>query len=99
VNALFNTTIETEEEMKEWLEKVQVKPPGGEAKNSEEVALARVGKEMYELLFKDYTVKQWNKQPKELGPSVLARIPLRMNKDGRYFNDTHQALPSRGEQH
>ena len=96
VNALFNLSISSEEEMDSWLGKSQILPQKGNAVNSEEVALQRVGRELYELIFEPYTIKQWNKRPRELGPSVLSRISVRINHDDRYFTDPHQALPSRG---
>jgi UDP-galactopyranose mutase len=95
VNKLFKLSIQTEEEMKAWLEKVQLKFPGG-PKNSEEAALARVGPVLYKKIFKNYTKKQWDKYPKELDPSVLERIPVRTNFDDRYFSDKYQALPEGG---
>ena len=87
--------------MEEWLKKEQVvfTSEDGEVRdpqNSEEVALTRVGKKLYELIFKPYTWKQWAKYPQELGPEVLSRIPVRSNHDGRYFSDVHQALPKNG---
>lgn len=94
VNQLFNLNISSVEEMNEWLSANQI--PCSEPVNSEEVALSRVGKRLYELLFKGYTLKQWEKHPKDLGPSVLARIPVRNNWDDRYFTDTYQALPYGG---
>ena len=60
------------------------------------MALSRVGHRLYNLIFYPYTIKQWAKEPKELGPEVTARIPVRNNHDKRYFNDKHQALPSHG---
>ena len=102
VNALFDLNISTEEEMKEWLIQEQVlflEKDGTtirEPKDSEEVALTRVGERLYELIFKPYTWKQWAKYPKELGPEVLSRIPVRSNHDGRYFSDRYQALPQNG---
>eukprot|EP00729_Bicosta_minor_P008688 gene8688-27502_t len=36
------------------------------------------------------------KTPAELGPEVLARIPVRNNHDARYFSDPYQALPKEG---
>ena len=45
---------------------------------------------------KHYTKKQWDKWPKELDASVLARIPVRTNTDDRYFTDPFQALPKEG---
>lgn len=101
VNKLFDLDIKSTEEMDEWLKKEQVelKDEGGntrEAVNSEEVALTRVGQRLYDLIFKPYTFKQWAKYPAELGPEVLARIPVRNDHDGRYFSDPHQALPKNG---
>ena len=41
------------------------------------MSLCRVGSDLYEKIFKHYTKKQWNKYPKELDASVLARLPVR----------------------
>jgi UDP-galactopyranose mutase len=60
------------------------------------MALSRVGQRLYGMIFHPYTIKQWAKEPKELGPEVTARIPVRNNHDGRYFDDKYQALPSHG---
>lgn len=94
VNKLFGTNITTSEEMDKWLGEHQVK--NDNPKNGEEAALARVGKELYEKMFKNYTKKQWDKYPAELDASVLNRIPVRNNFDDRYFSDRFQALPSEG---
>lgn len=94
VNTLFGLNIQTEEEMREWLDKNQVK--NDNPKNGEEAALARVGKILYEKMFKYYTKKQWDKFPAELDASVLQRIPVRDNFDDRYFGDKYQALPAEG---
>ena len=94
VNTLFSENIENSEQMKEWLGERVVKCDY--PKNSEEVALSRVGEELYKLIFRDYTYKQWDKFPKELEPSVLARIPVRLDHDPYYFSDPFQALPKYG---
>lgn len=65
-------------------------------KTSEDVVVNTVGKELYEKFFKYYTRKQWALDPSELDASVTARIPIRTNKDDRYFADTYQAMPLRG---
>lgn len=96
VNTLFHTNIQSSEEMDRWLEKEQVKYDH-EPVNSEEMAMSRVGKRLYELIFKGYTYKQWARYPSELGPEVTARIPVRNDWDDRYFpKDKYQALPSDG---
>ena len=94
VNTLFNTSIQTSEEMTAWLKNECVVPES--CINSEDVALARVGPRLYETLFKHYTVKQWSVGPANLEPSVLERIPVRTNFDDRYFSDRFQGLPSEG---
>jgi UDP-galactopyranose mutase len=60
------------------------------------MAVSRVGRRLYEWIFHPYTIKQWAKEPAELGPEVTARIPVRDNYDNRYFGDKYQALPSKG---
>ncbi len=35
-------------------------------------------------------------EPKDLDPSVTARLPVRYNKDNRYFTDVYQAMPLHG---
>jgi len=79
----------------EWLAENQVQL-GDNPKNSEDIALQRVGTQLYEALFKPYTIKQWAKEPAQLDPSVLARIPVRDSWDNRYFTDKYQALPADG---
>jgi UDP-galactopyranose mutase len=94
VNKLFNLNIQTEEEMQQWLEtnRPDIKHPS----NGKEAALSKVGPVLYEKMFRHYTKKQWDKFPEELDASVLNRIPVRINKDDRYFTDKYQALPTGG---
>jgi len=94
VNTLYGASLKSETEMKRWLADEQV--PCENPKNSEEVALSRVGGRLYEELFKPYTKKQWAKEPAELEASVMARIPVRTDFDDRYFTDRYQALPVKG---
>jgi UDP-galactopyranose mutase len=63
---------------------------------SEDAVVSRVGRELYEKLFRGYTRKQWGLDPSELDACVAARIPVRTNRDDRYFTDAYQAMPLRG---
>ena len=65
-------------------------------RTSEDVVVSRVGRELYERFFRGYTRKQWGLDPSELDASVTARIPIRTNRDDRYFTDTFQAMPAEG---
>jgi len=58
--------------------------------------VSKVGRELYEKFFKNYTKKQWGLDPAELDAAVAARIPVRSNRDDRYFTDTFQAMPLHG---
>ena len=77
-----------------WLEQVRV--PVAQPRNSEEVVISQVGRELYELFFEGYTLKQWQRHPRELDASVCGRIPLRTNRDNRYLAESFQALPEHG---
>ena len=62
-------------------------------KTSEDVVVSKVGRELYEKFFRNYTRKQWGLDPSELDAQVTARVPVRTNRDDRYFTDTYQAMP------
>ncbi|MFP2908736.1 UDP-galactopyranose mutase [Pyxidicoccus sp. 3LFB2] len=65
-------------------------------KTSEDVIITKVGRELYEKFFKNYTRKQWGLDPSELDSTVIARIPVRSNRDDRYFSDKYQVMPKHG---
>ena len=66
------------------------------SRTSEDVIVSKVGRELYEKFFRNYTRKQWGLDPSELDASVTARVPVRTNRDDRYFTDTYQAMPLHG---
>lgn len=70
--------------------------PREQIRTSEDVVVSRVGQELYEKFFRNYTRKQWDLDPSELDSSVIARVPIRTNRDDRYFTDTYQAMPRHG---
>jgi len=84
----------TSEELKAYFEQQRVKVR--RIKNAKDVIVSQVGKELYELLFKNYTKKQWGVYPDELDPQVTRRLPVRFNRDTRYFTDKYQGIPKYG---
>ena len=48
------------------------------------------------MFFKNYTRKQWRRDPRDLDPSVCGRIPIRTNRDDRFLSRKFQALPAAG---
>lgn len=85
-----STSEEMEAQLAEW--RVKIDSP----KNSEEVIVSQVGWKLYEMFFKNYTRKQWQRDAKDLNPSVCGRIPIRTNRDDRYLSERFQALPKDG---
>ena len=73
-----------------------VAEPQETVRTSEDVVVGRVGRELYEKFFRNYTRKQWGLDPSQLDSMVTARVPVRTNRDDRYFSDTYQAMPLRG---
>ncbi len=74
----------------------RVREAGRPEVTSEDVFLARVGRHLYETFFRGYTRKQWGREPSQLSPSVARRVPVRTNRDDRYFSDPRQGLPDDG---
>lgn len=93
INALYGlklTSMEVEDFFASQAEKVD------QVRTSEDVVVSRVGRELYEKFFRNYTRKQWGLDPSELDASVTSRVPTRTNRDPRYFTDTYQAMPRHG---
>ena len=93
VNRMYNLNLSSFE-LEAFFERVAEKRE--KILTSEDVVIAKVGRELYEKFFRGYTRKQWALDPSELDASVTARVPTRTNRDDRYFTDTYQAMPLHG---
>lgn len=93
VNQLYGLNL-TSFEVEDFFAKVA--EPKDYIRTSEDVVVSKVGRELYEKFFRNYTRKQWGMDPSELDNSVIARVPTRTNRDDRYFTDTYQAMPLHG---
>lgn len=93
INKLYGLKL-TSFEVEDFFAKVA--EPKDYIRTSEDVVVSKVGRELYEKFFRNYTRKQWGVDPSELDKSVTARVPTRTNRDDRYFTDTYQAMPLHG---
>lgn len=93
INKLYNLNLDCTQ-VEDFLKHQAVKID--EIKTSKDVALSKVGKDIYEKIFETYTKKQWGIDPGELDTSVISRIPIRLNRDTRYFSDKYQGMPAQG---
>jgi UDP-galactopyranose mutase len=65
-------------------------------RNLEEQALLLIGKDIYEVLIKGYTEKQWGRRCSDLPPFIIKRLPVRFVHDNNYFSDRYQGIPMGG---
>lgn len=88
--------VRTPKEAAEKLAEQRAGYIGIKPKNLEEQALKLVGRDIYEILIKGYTEKQWGKRCAELPPFIIQRLPVRLRFDNSYFNDMYQGIPLDG---
>jgi UDP-galactopyranose mutase len=93
LNKLYGLNLNCHE-VNDYLAKVA--EPCDKIKTSEDVVVSRVGRDLYEKFFRNYTRKQWALDPSELDASVTSRVPVRTTRDDRYFTDRFQAMPLHG---
>ena len=93
INTMYNLNLNSDELQIFFASKAETVNP---VRTSEDVVVNKVGRELYEKFFKGYTRKQWDLDPSQLDASVTSRVPVRINKDDRYFTDTYQAMPVHG---
>lgn len=93
VNKLYGLAL-TGDELEDFFQtRAEVIDP---IRTSEDVVVARVGRDLYETFFRGYTRKQWGLDPSQLDKAVTSRVPVRTNRDDRYFTDRFQAMPKQG---
>jgi UDP-galactopyranose mutase len=93
INNMYGLTLSAFE-LEDFFKKVA--EPRDKIVTSEDVVVSKVGRELYEKFFRNYTRKQWDYDPSELDASVTSRVPIRYNRDSRYFTDTYQVMPLHG---
>lgn len=96
INAVHGVTLRDAAEAEAFLARIAARldhPP----RNAAEWLQARIGRELTDLFFRPYTRKMWALDLEEMDASVVKRIPLRLDREDRYFpEDVFQALPAGG---
>lgn len=67
-----------------------------ELKKSDDTELKWLADFIYEKVYVHYIAKQWDLKPEDLDPSVMARVPVYISRDDRYFKDRYQVMPKQG---
>ncbi|MBN1830667.1 MAG: UDP-galactopyranose mutase [Deltaproteobacteria bacterium] len=94
INSLYGLKLNSAREMKRFLAERSERT--NNLRTSEAFVVAKVGRDLYERFFRGYTRKQWGVDASNLDRSVCARIPIRMNRESRYYLDPLQGIPLDG---
>ena len=88
--------VKTPEEAKRKIEEQKREAGIREPRNLEEQAISLVGRDIYEILIRGYTEKQWGRKASELPAFIINRLPVRYIFDNNYFNSKYQGVPIGG---
>lgn len=95
INSFYNVNLkpfEVANFLKQEIDKENITEP----RNFEEKAISMMGRPLYEAFIKGYTMKQWQKHPKDMPESVLKRLPFRSNYNESYYYSRWQGIPLNG---
>ena len=90
----FNKKFKSSKDAKKFIKKIQIKK--NKIKNCEDFILSKLGKNIYEKFYKNYTIKQWGIHPKYLDKSIVGRLPIRFNRNPYYVNQKLKVMPKYG---
>lgn len=88
--------VTTPDEAKKIISEQRQEMNGKTPTNLEEQAISLVGRDMYEILIKGYTEKQWGCRASDLPAFIINRLPVRFTYDNNYFSDNYQGIPIGG---
>lgn len=96
INSFYGMNLKSHE-AREFLQREIEKEDIREPKNLEEKAISLMGRSLYEAFMRNYTIKQWGKDPRELPPTIITRLPIRFDCRRDYFIDSRwQGIPLDG---
>ncbi|MBB4923457.1 UDP-galactopyranose mutase [Kitasatospora kifunensis] len=87
-------------QLEEWPQverELSLLPPEPDTTNFETYCRSLMGQTLYDLCIRNYTMKQWGRDPDKLSASVAVnRVELRGDSYRGLFRDRHQGWPERG---
>jgi UDP-galactopyranose mutase len=95
INSFYNVNLkpfEVDAFLQEEIKKENITAP----RNFEEKAISMMGRPLYEAFIKGYTMKQWQKDPRDMPESILKRLPFRTNYNESYYYSRWQGIPLDG---
>ncbi len=96
INSLFKKNF-SPKEASSFLKKITKKYKKNNYENFEDKAKSQIGDQLYSAFIKNYTKKQWKKDPKHLPSSIFNRLPIRLSYNEDYYEQTQwQGIPKNG---
>ena len=90
----FNRKFSSKKDVVDFLDKKRIKLK--KIKNAEDFILSKLGKEIYENFYKNYTIKQWGIHPRNLSKTITGRLPIRINRNPYYVKEKLRLMPKKG---
>ena len=90
----FNRKFNSKKDVVDFLDKKRIKLK--KIKNAEDFILSKLGKEIYENFYKNYTIKQWGIHPRNLSKTITGRLPIRINRNPYYVKEKLRLMPKKG---
>ena len=94
LESFFNVKFKNKNEALRFIKKKKIKVKN--INNSENLILSKLGKEIYDSFYKNYTIKQWGIHPKKLSNTIAGRVPIRFNRNPYYVNEKMKFMPKAG---
>lgn len=95
INEFYNINLhpyDVQSFLKNEAQKSDIKDP----KNMAEKIISLIGFDLFDAFFRDYTIKQWGKDPYQLPENIINRIPIRTNYDTCYYKKYFNGIPFNG---
>jgi len=93
INKFFGVNL-SPKEAEEFIKLKQINQ--NKIDNFEDLALASIGRELYNAFFKNYTLKHWGRHPKMLPVNNFSRIPIRFSYNDCYYDSIWCGIPLNG---
>ena len=95
INSFYNINLKPHE-VTSFLQKEVANETNLDISTFEGYTISKVGRPLYEAFIKNYTLKQWNIEPKSMSASIIKRLPFRTDYNESYYNSPYQGIPTDG---
>ena len=93
INKFFNKDFKSFE-AKKFLKKISIKKIKQD--NFKNYLLSKIGKDLFEKFYKNYSIKQWGIETNKINTSVAKRIPIRFDENKDYIKAKYKFMPKNG---